>query len=91
MASILPFIRKRCDFDDGWTELMGKAFDAACHELHDKGQPLIVQEVIAKRIIRAARLGEMDPKRLRDAALSAIGPKTSQLSGPRPKGSTANQ
>jgi len=34
---------------------MGEAFDAACEELHDKGQPIIVYEVIAKRIIDAAK------------------------------------
>jgi hypothetical protein len=74
MASILPFIRKRNDFDDGLTQLMGDAFEEACRELHDKGQPPVVQEVLAKRILDAVRRGERDPKRLRDAALSAIRP-----------------
>ena len=32
---------------------MGEAFDSACKELHDQGQPTIVYEVIAKRIIEA--------------------------------------
>ena len=35
-----------------------RPFDAACKELHDTRQPRIVQEVMAKRIIDAARTGE---------------------------------
>ena len=54
MASILPFIRNKSDFDDEATRLMGEAFDAACKGLRDTGQPIVVQEVIAKRIIKAA-------------------------------------
>ena len=37
---------------------MGEAFDNACSQLHDRGQPAIVYEVIAKRIIDAAEAGE---------------------------------
>ena len=74
MASILPFIRKAGTvFDDHATEIMGEAFDAACRELHDKGQPTIVYEVIAKRIIEAAKKGERDPARLRNIGLSGLG------------------
>jgi hypothetical protein len=74
MASILPFIR-RADavFDDRATQIMGEAFDSACQELHDTGQPAIVYEVIAKRIIDAARAGERDLVRLRNTGLSALG------------------
>jgi hypothetical protein len=60
-------------FDDYATKAMGEAFDAACRELHDKGQPQIVYEVIAKRIIDAAKRGERDIVRLRDAGLAALG------------------
>ena len=63
----------RSDFDDEMTRLMGKAFDTACHELHDDGQPSIVYEIMAKRIIAAAKTGERDAARLRDAALAAFG------------------
>jgi hypothetical protein len=52
---------------------MGEAFDAACRELHDRGQPDLVHEIIAKRIIAAARMGERDPTKLRDAGLAALG------------------
>ena len=74
MASILPFIRKAgAVFDDRATQIMGEAFDTACKDLHDTGQPPIVYEVIAVRIINAAKNGERDPVRLRNAGLSALG------------------
>jgi hypothetical protein len=74
MASILPFIRKAdAAFDDRVTQIMGEAFDTACENLHDTGQPTIVYEVIAKRIIDAAKNGERDPVRLRNAGLTALG------------------
>ena len=75
VASILPFIRLRADFDDEATRIMGEAFDAARASLQDIGQPQIVYEIIAKRIIEAAKKGERDPTRLRDAGLAALGYK----------------
>jgi hypothetical protein len=75
VASILPFIRARADFDDETTRIMGEAFDAARATLQDRGQPQIVYEIIAKRIIEAAKKGERDPTRLRDAGLAALGYK----------------
>jgi hypothetical protein len=74
VASILPFVRKAgAVFDDHVTQIMGEAFDDACKELHDTGQPPIVYEVIAKRIIDAAKNGERDLVRLRDVGLAALG------------------
>ncbi len=74
MASILPFIKKSgIVFDDDATRIVGEAFDAACKELHDKGQPTIVYEVIAKRIIDAASNGERDPVQLRNVGLAGLG------------------
>jgi hypothetical protein len=74
VASILPFIRKAGTvFDDRVTAIMGDAFDRACKELHDTGQPPIVYEVIARRIIDGARSGERDPVRLRNVGLAALG------------------
>jgi hypothetical protein len=74
VASILPFIKKAgIVFDDDATKIMGEAFDAACKELHDKGQPTIVYEVIAERIIDAAKNGERDPVQLRNAGLAGLG------------------
>ena len=52
---------------------MGEAFDRACKDLHDTGQPEIVYGVIAKRIIEAVKNGERDPTRLRNAGLAAFG------------------
>jgi hypothetical protein len=71
VASILPFI-PRGVFDDAATKAMGEAFDAACKALHDTGQPTVVYEVMARRIIAAARKGERDIWRLRRAALEAL-------------------
>lgn len=71
MGSILPFV-PRVVFDDAVTRIMGEAFDAACEEIRGSGQPLLVREVMARRIIDAARAGERDVMRLRDAALSAL-------------------
>ncbi len=49
---------------------MSEAFEAACNELNEAGQPKVAPEVIAGRIIAAAKLGERDPVRLRAAALA---------------------
>ena len=55
------------------TAILGDAFDRAHRSLHDSGQPEIVNEVIAKRIIDLARRGERDPKILCEEALAALG------------------
>jgi hypothetical protein len=73
-ADILPFIRG-CVFDEAATEAMGLAYDKARRMLHDKGQPGIVQEIIAKRIIDIAIAGERDPDELARRALLALGMK----------------
>ena len=67
---INPF-REQGVFEPEATTAMGEAFDAACKELHDGGEPK-VRKLIAKRIIAAASSGELDPVRLRTAALSWI-------------------
>jgi hypothetical protein len=74
MASILPFIGNKTDFDDEITRIMGEAFDPACAGLHDKGRSAPVREIIASRFIAAAKMGERDPIRLRNSALTALGP-----------------
>ena len=74
MASVLPFIRKSAVvLDDHATLILGQAFDAACKDLHDRGQPTIVYEIIANRMIAAAKAGELDPMRLRTIGLAALG------------------
>jgi len=66
--SIRSFVKPGA-FDPEALAAMGEAFDAACKALEDTGQPQIVQEVIAQRIIEAASRGERDPARLVEAAL----------------------
>ena len=61
-------------FDPEAIAAMSEAFEAACKELHDTGQSP-VHEVIASRIIAAARTGERDPVRLREAALVGLAGK----------------
>ena len=48
--------------------VMSKALETACEELGD-GQLELAREIAARRILQAARLGERDPVRLREAAL----------------------
>ncbi len=66
---IRPFIRSGA-FDPEVIAVMSEAFEAACKELDQAGQAKVAREVIAGRIIAAARIGERDPVRLREAALA---------------------
>jgi hypothetical protein len=59
-------------FDAETTRLLGQAYDLACSELRDDGQPAVVKEIIAKRIIELAGDGERDPKKLSAAALTYL-------------------
>ncbi len=47
-------------FEPEATTAMGEAFEAACEELHDGGRLPMVREVVALRIIAAARSGELN-------------------------------
>jgi hypothetical protein len=71
-ADIVPFLKDRA-FDAEATRVMGEAYDKARKMLHDKGQPHVVQEIIAKRIIDIAMTGERDPDELARRALQALG------------------
>jgi hypothetical protein len=66
---IRPFIRSGA-FEPEVVAAMSEAFEAACNEHDEAGQPKVAREVIAARIIAAARIGERDPARLRAAALA---------------------
>jgi hypothetical protein len=59
-------------FEPDVTKRMGQAFDLALKVLAH-APPLVVQECMANRIIEAARHGERDVERLRDAAFGAPG------------------
>jgi hypothetical protein len=72
MASILPFI-KETSFSPDLTQIMGEAYDRATKGLHDTGQPAVVQEIIAKRIVGLAGRGERDPQTLARLALESLG------------------
>jgi hypothetical protein len=61
MSTILQFLKPGAVFDANATRGMGEAFDTACASLHDRGQPKIVQQIIAEKIIEAASEGERDP------------------------------
>jgi hypothetical protein len=56
-------------FDDEATLAMGTAFDQACGSLRHLACADKVRELIAKRIIEAAKNGERDPVRLHFQAL----------------------
>ena len=59
-------------FEPEATAAMGEAFEAACNHLREAGKAELVRKLIAERIIAAASTGELDPARLRTAALSWI-------------------
>jgi hypothetical protein len=56
-------------FDPEAIARMSEALEAALKELQGAGKPEVVRERIATRII-AAKLGERDPARLLEAALT---------------------
>ena len=60
-------------FDDAATLAMGEAFDQACKSLRNFGSACTLREIIAKRIIDAAKNGERDPARLHGQALIPFG------------------
>jgi hypothetical protein len=60
-------------FDNAATLAMGQAFDQACQSLRNFGSASTVREIIAKRIIAAAKNDERDPARLHEQALIPFG------------------
>jgi hypothetical protein len=71
-TDILPFLQE-ASFDSQATCIMGEAFDIARKNMHDSGQPKMVLEIIAKRIIAIMSNGERNPARIAELALAAIG------------------
>jgi hypothetical protein len=65
-------------FDETATLAMGEAFDKACKSLHGLGSA--VPEIIANRIIAAAKNGERDVVRLYEQALQAFGIEDKSMS-----------
>jgi hypothetical protein len=70
---IFPSIGRPEAFGPEALAAMSEAFDTACKQLDDTGQPELVLEIIADQIVVAARTGERDPARLRKAALRGFG------------------
>lgn len=66
---------EKADFDPEEIELPSWAYEKARKSLHDTGQPPVVQQIIAERIIAAAKAGERDPNKLCETALIALGNK----------------
>jgi hypothetical protein len=64
---------KDVSFDGAATSAIGEAFDKACKSLRNLGCTSEVRDLIAKRIIDAAKNGERDPIRLREYALVPFG------------------
>jgi hypothetical protein len=62
-------MRSRGAFSPEAIAKMSEVLDAAFEKLRDTGEPDVVREGIAMRIIAAARFGERDPARLLEAAL----------------------
>jgi hypothetical protein len=73
LGQILKFIPPDAIFDPETAAMLGAVFDNTIAALRDKGQPDIVKEAIAKRILALAAKGERNPERLREAALFALG------------------
>ena len=72
MADMHPFLKGHA-FDADTVRIMSEAFDAAIRELPETGQPALVREALAKRIIAIAGRGWCDPKQLEQRALNELG------------------
>lgn len=72
MSLVVPLFRNT-GFDALGTEALVKAYDIACLSLHSRGQPHVVQTILAKNIIQAAQRGERNPDRLAAVALTSLG------------------
>ena len=60
-------------FDDETMRVMGEAFDRVCDALGNLSEGVTVREIIAKRIIEVAKMGETRPIRLYQHAVDGLG------------------
>jgi len=67
LADIILFPRRLKAFDPD-----RNAYDKAMSTLDDRRSELVIRELIAKRIIRMAQSGEVDPELLCSSALSGF-------------------
>jgi hypothetical protein len=66
-------------FDDEATHAMGTAFDLTCKLVGNFGVAVTVREIVAMRIIEAAKAGEREPSRLCEEALKELGIDTASM------------
>ena len=71
-TTTIPVFREASS-DPKVIDVMTNAYGKACRMLHDKGQPAVVQEVIARRIVEIAKAGERDPNRICERVLADLG------------------
>ena len=64
---------KDAPFGPDVVRLLSEAFDIACKALKDTGQPDIIKEVLASRIIAAAQKGTRNPTKICEEALASFG------------------
>ena len=72
-ADILELLPKENSFDNVVTHLMSEAFYEACRLLDDRGQPTIVRQLIAKRVIDLTVAGERRSSEIATKALCTLG------------------
>jgi hypothetical protein len=72
MGQILEFLRPTDSFDPEVLEVLGKPMTWRWRLCMTRGSQRSCREVIARRIIRAAKKGECDPAKLCGIALSAF-------------------
>ena len=77
MSSVVDLFQSTA-FDPETVKVLCDAYDKARASMHDAGQPQVVHEVMAQRIISLAKQGERDPKRLTAAALTGLGDKAAE-------------
>ncbi len=65
-------ILEGASYDPETVRVLCAAYDRAKQELHDTGQPEIVREILAQRILDLAEQGERDPARLCAGALRSL-------------------
>lgn len=71
-ATVIPLFQQ-ASFDPKMTVAISQAFDTIIENLHGRGQPLLVQEAIAQRVIDIARTGETDPNVISQRVLMTLG------------------
>jgi hypothetical protein len=71
-ATAIP-VSEQASSDPKVIDVMNNAYAKACRMLHDKGQPALVQEVIARRIAEIVKTGARDPNLICQRVLADLG------------------